>query len=214
MAIGYRLLGKLFPSTQSPTPITPNPQRENPEFPIPQLLIRIRSQYTHKLLMLCRLFTRLLILIVVFVVYYSSTLPAQAANKIDFYIARYLHVTEPIALEMDEQGNMRLFSPQELSIGKQLFENNCINCHVGGATLPDPQVSLSLLKLQEANPPRDRINALVTFMRQPMTYDGSQETYWCRQLPPSLLSQQQIESLAAFVLTAAQKSPGWGTESF
>lgn len=153
------------------------------------------------------------VLVIVLVLFNSSTLSAQAAN-IDPYIGRYLHVTEPIALDMDGQGNTRLFSPLELSAGKQLFENNCINCHVGGATLPDPQVSLSLTTLKGANPTRDRINALVTFMRQPMTYDGSQETYWCRQLSPNFLSQQQVESLAAFILTAAQKAPGWGTENF
>jgi photosystem II cytochrome c550 len=115
---------------------------------------------------------------------------------------------------MDEQGNTRLFSPQELSAGKKLFESDCINCHVGGSTLPDPQVSLSLTRLQGANPRRDRINSLVAFMRQPTTYDGSQETYWCRQVPSSLLSSQQAESLAAFILTAAQKATGWGAENF
>ncbi len=51
-------------------------------------------------------------------------------------------------------------------------------------------------------------------MRQPMTYDGSQETYWCGQLAPGWRSQQQVEGLAAFVLTAVQKAPGWGTEDF
>lgn len=161
--------------------------------------------------MLRRFFPRFLILVLVFI--FSSSLPAQAA-KIDPYISRYLHITEAIALDMDEQGNTRLFSPQELSAGKKLFESNCINCHVGGSTLPDPQVSLSLKRLQGATPPRDRINALVTFMRQPTTYDGSQETYWCRQVPPSLLSQQETESLAAFILTAAQKATGWGAENF
>lgn len=165
--------------------------------------------------MLYRLFARylFLFLLIVLVVNNSSTFSAQAAN-IDPYIGRYLHITEPIALDMDGKGNTRLFSPLELSAGKQLFENNCINCHVGGATLPDPQVSLSLQTLKGANPSRDRINALVTFMRQPMTYDGSQETYWCRQLTPNFLSQEQVESLAAFVLTAAHKAPGWGTENF
>ena len=165
--------------------------------------------------MLYRLFGRYLFLVlaIVLTVYHSSTLPAFAAN-IDPYIGRYLHVTEPIALDLDGQGNTRLFSPLELSAGKQLFEANCINCHVGGATLPDPQVSLALKTLKGANPPRDRINALVSFMRQPMTYDGTQETYWCRQLTPNFLSQQQVESLAAFILTAANKAPGWGTEDF
>jgi photosystem II cytochrome c550 len=165
--------------------------------------------------MLYRLFARciFLVLTIVLVLYHSSTLTAQAAN-LDPYIVRYLRITEPIALELDGQGNTRLFSPSELSIGKQLFATNCINCHVGGVTLPDPLVSLSLKTLQGANPPRDRINSLVSFMRQPMTYDGSQETYWCRQLSPSFISPEQIESLAAFVLTAAQKAPGWGTANF
>ncbi len=139
--------------------------------------------------------------------------PALAAVS-DPYLTRYLHVTEPIALQLNEQGESRSFSPEDLSRGKQLFETNCMNCHVGGATLPDPQVSLSLTKLKGANPPRDNINNLVAYFRQPMTYDGSEESYWCRQVPESWMSQDQVESLAAFVLTAAQKAPGWGTETF
>lgn len=142
-----------------------------------------------------------------------QNLPVLAAS-IDPYVVRYLHVTEPIALELNEQGETRQFSPQDLSRGKELFENNCLNCHVGGATLPDPLVSLSLKKLKGANPPRNNINNLVAYFRQPMTYDGSEETYWCRTVPESWLSQEQVESLAAFILTAAQKAPGWGPETF
>lgn len=153
-----------------------------------------------------------LVLIFIFTVL-GNQLPAQAAN-IDFYVARYLHISQPISLDLDGQGNTKEFSPQQLSDGKRLFESNCISCHVGGATLPDPQVSLSATTLKKAQPSRDNINNLVAFMRQPMTFDGSEETYWCRQIAPSVLSQQQVENLAAFVLTAAQKAPGWGTEVF
>ena len=141
------------------------------------------------------------------------SLPAQAAS-IDPYVIRYLRVTEPIALEFDNQAQTRLFSAQDLSVGKQLFEQNCISCHVGGATLPDPKVSLSLQALKGANPPRDNIASLVSYLRQPTVYDGSTETYWCRQVPETWLSQQQVEKLAAFVLTAAQRAPGWGTDEF
>lgn len=165
--------------------------------------------------MLRRLFcVRCLVMVLVFalgVMLVSS--PAFAAS-IDPYLTRFLHITGPIEVELDGQGKTRPFSPDELSRGKQLFENNCLNCHVGGATLPDPQVSLSLAKLKGANPPRDNINSLVAYLRQPMTYDGSEETYWCRQVPESWMSQEQVESLAAFVLTAAQKAPGWGAETF
>lgn len=139
-----------------------------------------------------------------------SVSPAHAAD----YVSKYLHVTEPIALPLNEQGETRSFSPPAITSGKELFENNCMNCHVGGATLPDPQVSLSLSKLKGATPPRDNITNLVTYFRQPMVYDGSEETFWCREVPESWLSQEQVESLAAFILTAAQKAPGWGAESF
>lgn len=137
--------------------------------------------------------------------------PAYAA---DAYVTRYLRVTEPVALALDDQGQTRLFTAEELSAGKQLFERNCLNCHVGGATLPDPTVSLSLADLQSAKPRRDTVNSLVTYLRQPMTYDGTEETFWCRQVPESWLSQAQVEHLAGFVLRAAQAAPGWGEERF
>lgn len=164
--------------------------------------------------MLSRLFWIRCLLIVVtiaWIVLLPSS-PAQAAT--DLYVAKYLHVSEPIALEFDGKGKTQSFSPEELSQGKKLFENNCMNCHVGGATLPAPEVSLSLEKLKAANPPRDNINGLVDYLRHPMIYDGSEETYWCREVPESWMPKEQVESLAAFILTAAQKAPGWGADSF
>lgn len=138
--------------------------------------------------------------------------PALAAR--DNYVRQYLKVTEPISLNLDGQGDTAQFSPEDLSAGKELFEANCLNCHVGGATLPDPTVSLSLDTLAGATPPRDNINGLVAFLRQPMTYDGSDPSFWCREVPESWMPQEQIEKLAAFVLRAAQKAPGWGTNQF
>jgi photosystem II cytochrome c550 len=138
--------------------------------------------------------------------------PAMAAN-IDPYVIRYLRVKDTIDLKYDGD-RTRQFSAQNLSVGKQLFEKNCMSCHVGGATLPNPQVSLSLKTLSGATPPRDNIASLVNFLRQPTVYDGSEDTYWCREVPESWMSQQEVENLAAFVLTAAQRAPGWGAEEF
>lgn len=162
--------------------------------------------------MLHRLASRLLILaLLLWLTWIPVSQPAQAA--VDSYVTRYLKVTEPVPLEMD-QGDTRLFSLEELSAGKQLFEQNCLNCHVGGSTLPDPTVSLSLSDLKGATPRRDTITGLVTYLRQPMIYDGSEETVWCREVPESWLSQAQIENLAGFILRAAQTAPGWGRETF
>ncbi|PSO71729.1 MAG: photosystem II cytochrome PsbV2 [Cyanobacteria bacterium QS_1_48_34] len=138
-----------------------------------------------------------------------ASVPAEAAEK--SYVERYL-ANEPVELELDKQGNTRSVTPKELTQGKELFENNCLNCHVGGTTLPDPSVSLSLEDLAGATPPRDSINALVTFLRDPMTYDGNDYSFWCRQVPESWMPQEQVEKLAAFVLRAAQKAPGWGAD--
>lgn len=142
---------------------------------------------------------------------FTVSSPAQAA--VDNYVRRYL-ASEPITLALDEQDQTKQFSPEDLSIGKELFEANCLNCHVGGATLPDPTVSLALNTLAGATPPRDNINALVAFLREPMTYDGSEPTFWCRQVPETWMPPEQIEKLAAFVLRAAEKAPGWGTSAF
>lgn len=171
---------------------------------IPQFLHAVRRQ----LLSVHYLLTALVVFFSVFMV--SS--PAHAA--VDKYVRQYLRATEPISLDLDGQGQTKQFSPEDLSAGKELFETNCLNCHVGGATLPDPTVSLSVDTLAGATPPRNTINGLVAFLREPMTYDGSEPTFWCREVPESWMPQEQIEKLAAFVLRAAQKAPGWGTKDF
>ncbi|HEY9833439.1 MAG TPA: photosystem II cytochrome PsbV2 [Stenomitos sp.] len=140
------------------------------------------------------------------------TSPAQAAT--DSYVRRYLDVKEPISLPLDGKGQTKLFSGEDLSFGKELFEAHCLNCHVGGATLPDPTVSLALDTLAGATPSRDNINGIVNFLREPMTYDGSDLSFWCRQVSENWMPPEQIEKLAAFVLRAAQKAPGWGTSNF
>jgi photosystem II cytochrome c550 len=154
----------------------------------------------------------LLAVVFVFLGVLMISLPAQAA--VDNYVRRYLQAAEPIALDFDGKGHTQQFSGEDLSVGKELFETHCLNCHVGGATLPDPTVSLSLKTLAGATPPRDNINGIVNFLREPMTYDGSDLTFWCRQVPETWMPKEQIEKLAAFVLRAAQKAPGWGTDSF
>ncbi|MDX2214952.1 MAG: photosystem II cytochrome PsbV2 [Oculatellaceae cyanobacterium bins.114] len=140
------------------------------------------------------------------------TLPAQAAS-LDTYVLRFLDAKQPVLLPLNPE-DTDLFSAIDLSEGKRLFEANCKNCHAGGATLPDPTVPLSLEALHNATPPRDTINSLVAFMRQPMTYDGTMEAFTCRDIPESWMSQSQVEHLAAFILRASQKAPGWGGMEF
>lgn len=138
--------------------------------------------------------------------------PVAQAGDIDDYIIRYLKVTESVPIVMDATGETQLFSPVELSEGKRLFEDNCKNCHVGGATLPNPVESLSLKNLQGATPPRDNIANLIEFQREPTVYDGSDVSFWCRQVPDTWLPDQELAKLDAFILRAAEVARGWGSE--
>ena len=72
--------------------------------------------------------------------------------------------------------------------------------------------SLSLATLKGATPPRDNLNNLVAFLRDPMIYDGTSNTLFCRQITENWMSQQEVEKIGAFILRAAQKGPGWGVE--
>lgn len=136
------------------------------------------------------------------------------ASTLDPYVVRFLDVTVPVELPLNDRGDTKAFSAIDLSNGKRLFEDSCKSCHVGGSTLPNPLLPLSLEALHGATPPRDTVSSLVGFLRQPMTYDGSEETEFCRRIPESWLSTEQLEQLSAFVLRAAQKAPGWGTSRF
>lgn len=153
-------------------------------------------------------------LLVAFLAVFSILMVNPANASVDTYVRRYLQATEPVSLDVDGKGKTAQFTAEDLSAGKQLFETHCLNCHVGGATLPDPTVSLSLKTLAGATPPRDTINGLVAFLREPMTYDGSEASFWCRQVPESWMPKAEIEQLSAFILRAAQKAPGWGTSQF
>jgi photosystem II cytochrome c550 len=127
----------------------------------------------------------------------------------DKYVSVNMEVKGPIQLPANDAGELATFTPADIVQGKQLFTSNCQACHVGGVTTPNPKVSLALAKLQGATPPRDNIDALVGFIRQPRSYDGKEEAYNCRKT--DWLKPKQEQNLAAFVLRAAQRAKGWGT---
>ena len=140
-------------------------------------------------------------------------LPFQpgAIAKLDNYVVNYLKVRDSVELPADSSGAVATVTAEQLSEGKRLFESNCLNCHVGGATLPNPTVALSLKDLSHATPRRDNLAALVAFQREPMTFDGLEESIECRQVPESWMDNEELTNLAAFVLKSAQSAPGWGS---
>ncbi|KPQ40578.1 MAG: photosystem II cytochrome PsbV2 [Phormidium sp.] len=137
--------------------------------------------------------------------------PLALADGINADVKRYLTPDGPAEVKLDAQGNSARYSGEALTRGRDLFMENCAYCHANGLTLPLPPISLTLADLAGATPPRDNINGFVTYLREPMTYDGSEPSDWCRQVPESWLARPELEELAAFTLSAAEKVPGWGS---
>lgn len=135
--------------------------------------------------------------------------PPAVAGSVDSYISRFI-ANEPVEVQFDSLGNTHQFTPEDLTTGKELFDNSCINCHAGGLTFLTSDISLSLEDLKAATPPRDTIDSIVEYMRYPVSYDGSDTNYWCRQVSENWMPQPTAEKLAAYILRSAEVAPGWG----
>ena len=90
-------------------------------------------------------------------------------------------ITPVNALELDEdtrtvtldsKGNSVVLTPEQVKRGKRLFNNACGTCHVGGLTKTNPNVGLDTESLSLATPSRDNITNLVSYIKDPMSYDG------------------------------------------
>ena len=92
-----------------------------------------------------------------------------------------LFVTTASAIDLDEAtrtvvkdsaGKTVVLSPEQVKRGKRLFNATCGACHVGGITKTNPNVGLDPEALSLATPRRDNIDALVDYLKNPISYDG------------------------------------------
>lgn len=86
---------------------------------------------------------------------------------------------------LDEKGTPVVLSLKQVQEGKRLFNSACAQCHAAGMTKTDPNLNLSPETLALANPPRNNIESLVDYMKNPTTYDGFEEI---SELHPSMKS--------------------------
>jgi photosystem II cytochrome c550 len=63
-------------------------------------------------------------------------------------------------------------TPEQIKRGKRLFINTCSLCHIGGITKTNPNVGLDTEALSLATPPRNTIESLVDYIKNPTTFDG------------------------------------------
>ena len=95
-------------------------------------------------------------------------------------------------VKLNDHGETITLSQKQVKEGKRLFNYACAQCHAGGITKNDVNLSLSPTDLGGANPPRDNIVGLVDYLHNPTTYDGSRSI---AELHPSTSSADIFASM-------------------
>jgi photosystem II cytochrome c550 len=93
---------------------------------------------------------------------------------------------------LNGDGDTITLSLKQVKEGKRLFQYACAQCHVGGITKTDPNVGLDPEALALATPPRNNIDALVDYMKDPTSYDGEQSI---AEVHPSLKSKDTFPEM-------------------
>jgi len=101
-------------------------------------------------------------------------------KPLSIFLALFSFTFNSWAVELDEAvrtipvngTKTTIFTPEQVKRGKRLFNNSCSVCHTGGITKTNPNVGLDSEALSLANPPRNTIEGLVDYMKNPTTFDG------------------------------------------
>jgi len=111
------------------------------------------------------------------------------------------------------------FSEKEIKTGRKLFNDSCGTCHAGGITKTNQNVGLDPETLELATPPRNSVDSLVDFMKDPTSYDGE---YSIADVHPSLrssdvfvkmrdLNEDDLRLIAGYILVAPKvQGQQWG----
>jgi photosystem II cytochrome c550 len=115
---------------------------------------------------------------------------------------------ETRTVPLNSEGDTITLTLQQVKEGKRLFNQVCAQCHAGGVTKTNQNVGLDPETLALAVPPRDNIEGLVDYMKNPTTYDGEVEI---AELHPSTksadiftemrnLTDEDLEAIAGHIL--------------
>lgn len=122
-------------------------------------------------------------------------------------------------VQLDSTGKTTVLTLEEVKRGKRLFNASCSQCHTGGITKTNPNVGLDPDSLSLANPPRNNIESLVSYMKNPTTYDGLESI---AEIHPSIksadifprmrtLSEEDLYAIAGHILVQPKiASEKWG----
>ena len=103
-----------------------------------------------------------------------------ATAILSFFTIATLNTTSSTAVELDDAvrtiplnaTKTVTLTPEQVKRGKRLFISTCSLCHTGGITKTNPNVGLDSEALSLATPPRNTIESLVDYVKNPTTFDG------------------------------------------
>ncbi len=154
-----------------------------------------------------RTLARLLVLPLALLVGFAG--PANAAQW----------TAEQLTVPANADGTAVTFSEQEVKAGRKVFNSSCGECHAGGITKTNQNVGLDPETLALASPPRNSVDSLVDYMKDPTSYDGE---YSIADLHPSMrssdvfvkmrdLTDEDLRLMAGFILVAPKvQGQQWG----
>lgn len=126
---------------------------------------------------------------------------------------------EQLTVPSSPDGTLVTFSEKEVKAGRKQFNTSCGTCHAGGITKTSQNVGLDPETLALATPPRDSVDALVDYLKDPTSYDGE---YSIADVHPSLrssdvfpqmrnLDEDDLRLMAAYILVAPKvQGLQWG----
>ena len=99
---------------------------------------------------------------------------------VSFFAIISVNTTQSGAVELDDavrtvplnSTKTITLTPEQVKRGKRLLLNTCSICHTGGITKTNPNVGLDSEALSLATPPRNTIESLVDYLKNPTTFDG------------------------------------------
>ena len=127
--------------------------------------------------------------------------------------------TDQLTVPATPEGTTVTFTEQEIKGGRKLFNSSCGECHAGGITKTNQNVGLDPETLALATPPRDNVDALVDYIKDPTSYDGE---YSIADVHPSLrssdifvkmrdLDDEDLRLMAGYILVAPKvQGVQWG----
>eukprot|EP00929_Paragymnodinium_shiwhaense_P043018 TRINITY_DN2216_c0_g1_i9.p2 TRINITY_DN2216_c0_g1~~TRINITY_DN2216_c0_g1_i9.p2 ORF type:complete len:225 (-),score=77.44 TRINITY_DN2216_c0_g1_i9:21-695(-) len=124
-----------------------------------------------------------------------------------------------IVIPVNSGGKTTTLDKEQLVRGKRLFNQACADCHVGGSTRTNQNVTLALEELNNALPPRNTVDALIDYMNQPTTYDGVSDisethpSIKAADLWPKMASMKSSDlyDIGCYILYQTQNIPEkWG----